>query len=481
MISTLFTSDTRLSQSSKRPNGNSPTPHLEYLVDSDWHFLLIPLLLFPYVFSPVGTLNMTSPFYFSSPFNSAAHLEYTQTSYYEKSKKRKRDETSDLSDEDEPTVHAESALTGASDRWPYTSANELAKGKNFEEGDHGDYDSNFPHTSFVSQRVPTRSLAPSKLTRELANLNPPLYAAWGASSTATLESQQSGLKQQHLAVLTTIMHRSLLQGNYMRAGRAWGLLLRAEVKGRPMDLRSNGLWSLGAEILLQNDQVRRSQDNHMDFTREGFKSARAYYQRLILQYPWRKWHPDALSSIHFYPAMFALWISFVYDRHREALEALPQGGLTPTENAINDDDIEEVPTVSEIRTATLRSAQEIAERLGDILLSFPYSDNVSLWSLEGMVAGWISDLCLADARKHRTSAKEDYHSRIHNEEETAPGYEWRLGTRLAGTVDEERLEESAKYLERSKRAFEIARKLRDGTDESLEVSSLDLNPMPVEE
>lgn len=425
---------------------------------------------------------MTHPFYFSSPFNSAAHLEYTQTSFYKRSKKRKRDEPSDLSDEDEPTVHNEVCVTGsAPDRRPNTSVDELARGKKFEEGGRDDYDSDFPHTSFISQRIPMRSLPPSKLTWELANLSPPLLTVSGGTSRETLESQQSGLKQQHLAVLTTIMHRSLLQGNYMRAGRAWGLLLRAEVRGRPMDLRSNGLWSLGAEILLQSDvQVKRSQDNHTDFTREGFESARAYYERLILQYPWKKWHPDALSSLHFYPAMFALWISFIYDRHLGALQALPRESLTPSEDGTNTDDIAEEPAIAKrqaIRTSTLRSAQEIAERLDDILLSFPYSDSASLWSLGGMVARWMSDLSLANWKSQEAEGDND---RTPGEHEKLPGYDSRLRTRFAENGDQERLEESKKYLSKSVRAFETARKLGDGLSDGFEVPLFDDNPMPVE-
>ncbi|MCJ1251395.1 hypothetical protein MMC30_008628 [Trapelia coarctata] len=422
---------------------------------------------------------MTAPFYFSSPFSSAAHLEYTQTSFYDRSKKRKRDESSDPSDEDEPTVNAEFSVTGStSKRRPYTSADELARGKKFEEGDRDDNDSDFPHTSFISQRIPIRSLPPSKLRRELANLNLPLHTASGGSSKETLESRQSGLKQQHLAVLTTIMHRSLMQGNYMRAGRAWGLLLRAEVKGRPMDLRSNGLWSLGAEILVQSDlQAKRTQDHHLAFTREGFGNARAYYQRLILQYPWKKWYPDSLSSLHFYPAMFALWISFVYDRHREALGALPRGSLTPSEDGINSEGTEQRHAIG---TATLRSAHEIAERLDDILLSFPYSDSASLWSLRGMVARWMSDLCLTDPNEHRTVATESDNFRMPSEDEMFSGYNLRFRTRLAGYIDEERLEESKKYLEKSTKAFETAKKLGHRSGDGFEVRPLDDDAMPVE-
>jgi len=429
---------------------------------------------------------MNSPIFFSSPFNSAPHCEYVQTTFYERLKKRKRENSSDPSDEDEPTVNTALGVTAStSDRWPYISAEEVAGGKNFEEDDHDDHDSDFPHTSYISQRIPNRSLPPSKLTRELANLKPPLHPASGGNSKDGLESQQLGLKQQHLAVLTTIMHKSLMQGNYMRAGRAWGLLLRAEIKGRPMDLRSNGLWSLGAEILLQSDnQVKRGQKNHVDFTREGFDNAKAYYQRLILQYPWKKWHPDALSSLHFYPAMFALWVGFVYDQHHEALEGLSQGSLTSSEEEVNSEDFEEEPANAKrqaIRNSTLRSAQEIAGRLDDTLMSFPYSDSASLWSLGGMMARWMSDLCLPYSKQYM---QDSFTARGENNDQLAGDNaiedERTLHARWSGIVDEGRLEQGSQYLEKSTRAFAAARRLRDGLADGFEISPLDDNRMPLE-
>jgi hypothetical protein len=454
--------------------------------------LPLPVKLFllesSYALSSVDTPNMTSPCFFSSPFNSAAHREYVQTTFYERSKKRKRENTSDTSDEDEPTVHAEHGATAStSDRRPSTTAEEVARGKQFEEDDRDDFDSDFPHTSFVSQRIPSRSLPPSKLTRELANLNPPLHRASGGNPKDSPESQQSGLKQQHLAVLTTIMHKSLMQGNYMRAGRAWGLLLRAEIKGRPMDLRSNGLWGLGAEILLQSDvRVKNGQNNHIDYTREGFDNAKAYYHRLILQYPWRKWHPDALSSLHFYPAMFALWVSFVYDGHREALEELPRGSLTPSKDEVNSEDFEVEPANAKrqaIRDSTLRSAEEIAGRLDDILMSFPYSDSASLWSLGGMIARWMSDLCLPHSKKymqdHFTAGGED-NAQLASQNATSIEDERALRARLSGIVDEGRLERSSQYLEKSTRAFAAARRLRDGLADGFEDPPLDDNRMPLD-
>ena len=430
---------------------------------------------------------MTSPFYFSFPFNSAAHQDYTQTTFYGRSKKRKRDDSSDLSNEDGPVVHTQSSATGSTADprpYPHTSADELAEGKKFEEDDREDCDSYFPHIPFISQRVANHTLPPSNLARELASLNPPLHTAAGGDVQRTVKSQQSGLRQQHLAVLTTIMHRSLMEGNYMRAGRAWGLLLRAEVKGRPIDLRSNGLWGLGAELLLQGDiQRKMASDNHMDFTREGFEKARSYYQRLILQYPWKRWHSDTLSSLHFYPAMFALWISSVYDRHREALEELPWRLLTPSEYGIGPEDIEEESSAAKreaIRSSTFRSAQEIAERLDDILLCFPYSDSASLWRIGGMVARWMSDLCFADSKDHMATVGENNNGDIPGEDETSQGYELRLRTRLARNAIEERLEESEKYLEKSTRAFDTARNLKDGLGDGSGFPPIDGNSMPVD-
>ena len=228
------------------------------------------------------------------------------------------------------------------------------------------------------------------------------------------KSHTTGLRKQHLAALMAVLHRCLMAGDYLRAGRAWGMLLRAERNGRTMDVRTYGRWGIGAEILLFRDAQRFQQDHPQAdgaeasndqstadylqaaldssslFSIEGFRKARGYYERLILQYPYRKTMPNVVSSLDFYPAMFSLWIYAVQSEHTAMLSN--PGASRPD---IGSDNVGEDREIR-IRHATCRSASEIASHLDELLVSPPYSDQASLWRLRAMVDLWIADLLRED-------------------------------------------------------------------------------------
>ncbi|MCJ1415903.1 hypothetical protein MMC32_002238 [Xylographa parallela] len=339
------------------------------------------------------------------------------------------------------------------------------------------------------QQSPGGTYSPWELGQELAFLNPPLACPMGARRLSSPDGRRLGLKQQHLVVLTTIMHRSLAQGEYMRAGRAWGMLLRAEVKGHPQNIRSNGLWGLGAELILQRSILseqdvnpqgnleeygmpdhseRATEFNHnlvkAQFTREGFEGAKAYYERLILQFPWRKWLPDALSSLHFYPVMFGLWISFVQDQYQSALARMTQDFEDPSDGDSFSGHVSSEARSAERhnnRSSSMQSCKAIAERLDELLQSFPYSDSDALWRVQAMNAQWMSDLSKEDAGTDQQSEKDvsennSDRSSEHDDERS------RLYARPIASKDVQgkRSEESERYLAKARRAFETAEKLK---------------------
>ncbi|MCJ1253801.1 hypothetical protein MMC24_001615 [Lignoscripta atroalba] len=291
----------------------------------------------------------------------------------------------------------------------------------------------FPHAPLPGSRQTAESNTQTELDEVLANLNPPLYGSRGnpiVNAQHGRQSSSTGLRRQHLTVLTTIMHKCLLQGDYIRAGRAWGLLLRAEIHGQPWDIRTCGRWGIGAEILLQRDAqiaLRQDANQHhcMDsdlsssqdtpgenldyhplysqtFGKEGFTRAKSYYERLILQYPFRKTSPTSTSALDFYPLMFGLWICSVQDEYKSVLS----DNLKPSESEDSEDDTpfevhsnkktkslkHALDRKESIRKAVLHEAVEISTRLDELLLSPPYSDDVTLWQLCGMVALWVGDL-----------------------------------------------------------------------------------------
>lgn len=146
----------------------------------------------------------------------------------------------------------------------------------------------------------------------------------------------SHLKLRHLGVLTTIVQRCLLEGDIKRATKGWSLLLRAQVGGKGIDLRSTNYWGIGAELLIRSGQSRPlgkkplanvgedSDSNHQDYdddealrcrqeagppswgSKEGIQAAKVYYERLILQHPYlRQFSATTLSSLDFWPAMLS--------------------------------------------------------------------------------------------------------------------------------------------------------------------------------
>ncbi|KAI9865189.1 MAG: hypothetical protein M1813_002509 [Trichoglossum hirsutum] len=286
------------------------------------------------------------------------------------------------------------------------------------------------------------TVAPRTCQEELANLSPPLYLpnpsyskiSSAPAAPAATQQQHSKLRQHHLSVLTTILHRCLLDGDFLRAGRAWGMILRADSGGRGVHLTKEGRWGVGAEILLRRDteismlleekEGTVEQEDEEDsnwkpkhlgawFTRQGFEKAKEYYERLSLQYQFRKWNPHSVSSLDFYPAMFSTWIYITQAEYKAGqsgdrgwAEASPLrddhlSGSELTPSSPNGQDrllLLLLPPTNEkecLRKKTLKEAEDIAARMDELMVSPPYSDSLQLWNLRGMVSLWISDICMA--------------------------------------------------------------------------------------
>lgn len=245
--------------------------------------------------------------------------------------------------------------------------------------------------------------APAKLRnqnvsveKELASLKPPIYV-----STIKDETKITSMRRHHLDVMTTILHTSMLRGDWQRASTAFGLILRTEMGRRGDDIRKHGRWGIGGEILMrrhqapasppQADQAMLDESTNSEeasntgqeaaaersISEQGFRLAHEYYERLILQYPHTKHNPHAINSTAFYPALFNVWIYEVQDR---------------SERARGDEDDLAATDLLDVRTAELEVAQDIARRMDDIMLGPPYDTSMPLLKLRGMVALWLTDL-----------------------------------------------------------------------------------------
>ncbi|KAI4123387.1 MAG: hypothetical protein LQ338_005284 [Usnochroma carphineum] len=230
----------------------------------------------------------------------------------------------------------------------------------------------------------------------------------------------TGLRQQHYSVLTSILHRCILEKDYARASRAWGMLLRTEVGGHPLDIRAQDRWGVGAELLLHGnttlvgrvpnaagppsvtDEQLRAHDTKSVL--QGLAKAKDYYERLILQFPYRKTAPDATSSLTFYPVMFGLWIYSTQLHYKIATQNILEAprnrrSRDSSEDRSSDEgSLDSRSARSEFegkaaaRQTAVLDANEIIDRLNELLISPPYADDSRLWKIKGMLLLWTSHL-----------------------------------------------------------------------------------------
>ncbi|MCJ1378348.1 hypothetical protein MMC17_001445 [Xylographa soralifera] len=421
--------------------------------------------------------------YFSAVFHTDTQATSLRSPLCGGSRKRKRQDSLASTDDDELVTASVETTNDNSQRRSTSRPNTIA----------GETDTAPEHLQYAEdrhQKFADGIYSPWELGQELTFLNPPLACPTGPCHLSPPDGRRSGLKQQHLVVLTTIMHKCLAQGEYMRAGRAWGMLLRAEVKGHPPNIRSNGLWGLGAELLLQRSILLEQYDNprrrnreesgkpdhnegtiefnhnlvKAQFSRQSFEDAKAYYERLILQFPWRKWLPDALNSLQFYPVMFGLWISFTQDQYLSALARKTQDFEDPSDGDSLSGHLNSDARSKErhsIRNISMQSFEAIAERLDELLLSFPYSESDALWRIRAMIAQQMSDLSKEEAGidpQDEEEVTENGSEQLSEQE----GESSRMRTRPIAGIDIQgrRSEERKRYLEKAGSAFERAEKLK---------------------
>lgn len=448
---------------------------------------------------------MSSVLHFSPAFKhylSLSDLPSSSSSSFspahKSSKKRKRGldpSDDDVSDGDRDGLEADSAAKGTSLPSRYSNAivitsaatlnvdiplgEDTLRSQTISHNDHGG-----PHTSYFPPSFPhqTAETAPSmskgRISDELASLKPPLFVATGSlpAATAQKSSSSTGLRQHHLDTITAILHRCLSEGDYIRAGRAWGMLLRAEQNGNSIDLRTYDRWGVGAEILMKRElqMVRRTTDHNvvevsnstsnLRVKAESMEKAKEYFERLVLQFPYRKAFPNATEPLDFSIAMFSLWIYTVKERTSTALMAVCSSDNDIEETDAEANDAAQRSSVSDMETDrdrkreqvtrdTLQISYEIADRLDGLLASPPYSDEARFWKLCGEMYLWIADLLVAIVPNYGSSSGGD-------EEDLTAGSSSLLKTISRGTSSNEEHkagQERQRALAKSKIAFQRAR------------------------
>lgn len=349
---------------------------------------------------------------FSLPLPSWLQPTSTRVAQYDR---RKRKKSSDWPDEEgdsayttDATSAGESAAGPSLILTPNESHQYRIAGLSFDQELPG---GNFPHGPAKDEHRRKDRKDLSHHLRDLSLLSTPVYPPQAAAHQGTI-------RLQHLSVLTAILHKCLLQRDYIRAGRAWGLLLREEFRGFAMDERNEGRWGVGAEILLRRGQQEASQQfsrpdfdaparqdrTTLSFTKKGFEEAKEYYERLILNHPYSKSAPHAISALSFYPAMFGLWIYVTQDESQVArnniiLDSEDSSELSGDEGSSGDfgrhESNNKRALIAAIRRRELEEAQKIAARMDMVLATPPYSDSPDLLELRGMVSLWIGDLLVS--------------------------------------------------------------------------------------
>lgn len=188
-------------------------------------------------------------------------------------------------------------------------------------------------------------------------------------------------RMRHLSTLTAIMHRCLHDGDIPRAKRAFNLLLRT----KDVDIRVNGLWNIGVEILMREGEQQQKPQQQTSGTDTGDAAAddkgkqpedpwrlgeplldsqqeiqtaeagipenpqalqlperwgsaanidavRDYLQSLIQQYPYDRQRPHMVSAVDFWPALFS---TEIYNLDAEFKKAISQ--LEAKENEDGDE------------------------------------------------------------------------------------------------------------------------------------------------
>ncbi|KAF2223742.1 hypothetical protein BDZ85DRAFT_262107 [Elsinoe ampelina] len=273
-----------------------------------------------------------------------------------------------------------------------------------------------PSASFPHSPIPGKRGAPSANESEdaFASLNPPLHAV-----PPSRQVEQASLQRQHVAVMTSILHVSLLRGDYHRAGQAFGLLLRAAPSKTNINLKTGGAWGIGAEILLRQgdkqalsslassssaseeptppsitDHDREDLNSQKSISADNIEKAKKYYESLILQYPFDKLNPQSTDARTFYPALFSLMIYEASEGSKAAMAALPTPSdhSSDSEDEASDHDSGRQAAATDIKRAELSRARAIASQIDDIIVSPPYDRFVPLLRMRGMVGLWEVDL-----------------------------------------------------------------------------------------
>ncbi|KAK3292283.1 uncharacterized protein B0H64DRAFT_466997 [Chaetomium fimeti] len=205
------------------------------------------------------------------------------------------------------------------------------------------------------------------------------------TSTATTDRGARAYRAR-LGCLAAVVRRCLAEGDVARARRAFGLLVRARVYGRRVDLRRERFWEMGAEVLVREGEVggggrggrvsrvrrgvggRESDQGEGDGDEDGdgegdwgqvvegegdgdgnvedeevkverLARLKAYYEYLIQQYPYSKQHAGSAHNVlDFQVALFSAEMEAAHAANKRGLAKLQRGDSWEEEGSMDVDE-----------------------------------------------------------------------------------------------------------------------------------------------
>ncbi|EPE06059.1 nadh-ubiquinone oxidoreductase [Ophiostoma piceae UAMH 11346] len=234
------------------------------------------------------------------------------------------------------------------------------------------------------------------------------------------------------------------------AKRAYALLVRTEIRGKPVDLRRSYLWAMGAEILMREGEDTRAADREEQGVRRRWGAAdnipqvRAFYENLIQLHPYNRLWPRSIGALTFWPIMIGTELYSIYAEAQLQTERLAASNAgsekwskhdssgsesdsdsdsgSDSDNDSDSDsdggdrksagqrrkpsgDSEEQraqhqrdhPTRlarEDIRLSALEQVRDIARRMDGVMANAPYLSSTEMLRLRGMVSLYMGDLFL---------------------------------------------------------------------------------------
>ncbi|ATY60764.1 Transcription initiation factor Rrn11 [Cordyceps militaris] len=269
----------------------------------------------------------------------------------------------------------------------------------------------------------------------------------GLGEDSDAESKQTrapDARALHLAVLVRSMHQLLGQGNVYKAARAFGLALQLRPQSRPVDIRKDNLWALGAEVIMregeeQRNDLRRNQNrverrkDELDQMIAGdgpriplrwgsaanMNKLRAYLETLIRQYPYDPKAPKKVSALHFNISLYSAEIYNIYAEHTTGLLGvdadadLDVDDSLVDESLVGDDAGLRLETLLEdesfhvtqtrhqdaalhskdkVRTRTLAAIKAVVTHMDNLMRDLPYTKNHEMLRLRAAASLFMADL-----------------------------------------------------------------------------------------